>query len=52
MPSIHTAKFLGKPVKPIASDKKLDPAKINAIIQDVFVAPSNDCLKVSKFKLF
>ena len=49
---IHIAKFLGNPVKPIAKDKKVEPAKINAIIQDVLVAPSKDDLNVSKFKLF
>ena len=50
--SIHKARFLGNPVKPIAKDKKVEPAKINAIIQDVFVAPNKDILKVSKVKLF
>ena len=49
---IHIAKFLGKPVKPIAKDKKVEPAKIKAIIQEVFVAPNKEDLKVSKFKLF
>ena len=50
--SIHIAKFLGKPVKPIAKDKNVEPAKINAIIQEVFVAPNKEDLKVSKVKLF
>ena len=50
--SIHIAKFLGRPVNPMARDKKLDPAKINAIMHDVFVAPNSDFLKVSKLKLF
>ena len=49
---IQTAKFLGKPVKPIARDRKVEPAKINAIIQDVLVAPNKEDLKVSKVKLF
>ena len=46
MPSIHIAKFLGKPVKPIAKDKKVEPAKINAIMQEVLVAPSSEDLNV------
>ena len=50
--SIHIAKFLGRPVNPIARDKNVEPAKINAIMQDVFVAPNKDALKVLKFKLF
>ena len=49
---IHIAKFLGKPVKPIASDKKVDPARINAIMQEVFVAPNKESLKVFTFRLF
>ena len=46
------ARFLGRPVNPIASDKNVEPAKIKAIIQDVLVAPNNDCLNVSMVKLF
>ena len=49
---IQTAKFLGKPVKPIAKDRKVEPAKINAIIQEVLVAPNKDVLKVSRVKVF
>ena len=52
MLSIHIAKFLGRPVKPIAKDKKVEPAKINAIIHEVLVAPNKDDLNVSKVKLF
>ena len=52
MLSIHIAKFLGRPVKPIAKDKKVEPAKIKAIIQEVFVAPNKDSLKVFKLRLF
>ena len=47
MLSIHIAKFLGRPVNPIARDKKLDQAKINAIMHEVFVAPNKDNLKES-----
>ena len=43
---IHIAKFLGSPVKPIANDKNVEPANINAIMHDVLVAPNNDSLKV------
>ena len=42
------ARFLGKPVKPIANDKNVDPANIKAIIQEVLVAPSKDDLNVFK----
>ena len=49
---IQIAKFLGNPVKPIANDKKVAPAKINAIIQEVFVAPRREALNVSFVKLF
>ena len=49
---IHTAKFLGKPVKPIARDKKAEPANINEIIHEVIVAPKIDFLKVLQVKLF
>ena len=49
---IQTAKFLGKPVKPIAKDRKVEPAKINAIIQEVLVAPNKDDLKVSRVNVF
>ena len=42
---IHRAKFLGKPVNPIARDKNADPANMKEIIQDVFVAPNNELLK-------
>ena len=52
MLSIQIAKFLGSPVNPIARDKKDEPAKIKAIIHEVFVAPSNDSLKFFKVKLF
>ena len=52
MLSIHIARFLGKPVKPIAKDKKVEPAKINAIMQEVLVAPSREDLNVSNVKLF
>ena len=52
MLSIHNAKFLGSPVNPIARDKKVDPANMNAIMHEVFVAPSNEDLNVSKPKLF
>ena len=47
IPSIQIAKFLGNPVKPIAKDKKVEPAIIKAIIQEVLVAPNNDKLNVS-----
>ncbi len=40
------AKFLGSPVKPIAKDKNVEPANMNAIIHDVLVAPNKDNLKV------
>ena len=43
---IQIAKFLGSPVNPIASDKKVEPARIKAIIHDVLVAPNKDSLKV------
>ena len=49
---IQIARFLGKPVKPIAKAKNEDPAKINAIIHEVFVAPSNDNLKLSYLNFF
>ena len=49
---IQTAKFLGNPVKPMANDKNVEPAKINAIIHEVFVAPNNEDLNVSTVKLF
>ena len=49
---IQIAKFLGSPVNPIASDKKDEPARIKAIIHEVFVAPNRDSLKVLRFKLF
>ena len=52
MPCIHIAKFLGNPVKPIAKDKKVEPAKIKAIMHEVLVAPNKDDLNVSKVKLF
>ena len=52
MLSIHNAKFLGSPVNPIARDKKVDPANMNAIMHEVFVAPNKEDLNVSKFKLF
>ena len=52
MLSIQMAKFLGSPVNPMAKDKKVDPAKINAIMHDVFVAPSSDRLNVSLLRLF
>ena len=52
MLSIQIAKFLGNPVKPIAKDRKVDPAKIKAIMHDVFVAPSSDCINVSLLRLF
>ena len=37
---------------PLPKLRKEDPAKIKAIIQDVFVAPNNDLLKDSFVKLF
>jgi len=46
IPSIQIAKFLGKPVKPIANDKKVEPAIIKAIMQEVLVAPNKDKLNV------
>ena len=49
---IQIAKFLGKPVKPIAKDKNDDPAKIKAIMHDVLVAPNKDNLKVSLVSVF
>ena len=33
-------------------DKKVDPAKIKAIMHEVFVAPNKEDLNVSKVKLF
>ena len=42
MPSIQIAKFLGSPVKPMARERKLEPARINAIMHDVFVAPNKE----------
>ena len=48
IPSIQIARFLGNPVKPIAKDKKVDPAIIKAIIQEVLVAPNKDKLNVLK----
>ena len=36
----------------IARDKKVAPAKIKAIMQEVFVAPNKDALNVSIVKLF
>ena len=52
IPSIHRARFLGNPVKPIAKDKKVAPANIKAIMQEVLVAPKRDSLNVLKDKLF
>ena len=52
MPSIQIAKFLGSPVKPIARERKLEPARTNAIMHDVFVAPNKDSLNVCIVKLF
>ena len=52
MPSIQIAKFLGSPVKPMARERKLEPARINAIMHDVFVAPNKDSLNVCIVKLF
>ena len=49
---MKTAKFLGNPVNAIANVKKDEPAKIKAIMQEVFVAPNNDLLKDSLVKLF
>ena len=49
---IHKAKFLGKPVNPIAKDKKADPANINEIMHEVIVAPKRELLKVFQVKLF
>ena len=49
---IHTAKFLGRPVNPIAKDKNVEPANMNAIIHEVLVAPNKDDLNVSNVKLF
>ena len=48
---IHKAKFLGSPVKPIARDKKAEPANIKEIIHDVIVAPNREFLNVFQFKL-
>jgi hypothetical protein len=36
----------------MAKDKNVDPARIKAIIQEVFVAPNNEDLNVSIVKLF
>ena len=36
----------------MAKDKKAEPAKINAIMHEVFVAPSKDNLKVSLVRVF
>ena len=52
MLSIQIAKFLGSPVKPMARERKLEPANINAIMHDVFVAPNKDSLNVCIVKLF
>ena len=49
--SIQIAKFLGRPVNPIAKDKKAEPANIKAIIQEVLVAPKSDSLKVVLFNV-
>ena len=49
---IHKAKFLGRPVKPIAKDKKADPASINEIMHEVIVAPKRELLKYSKLNCF
>ena len=49
---IQIAKYLGNPLNPMANDKKVAPAKINPIIQEVYVAPRRESLNVSMFKLF
>jgi hypothetical protein len=36
----------------MAKDKNEEPASIKAIMQDVFVAPSKDSLKVSLVRVF
>ena len=45
---IHSAIDLGSPVKPIDNVKKAPPAKMNAIMQEVLVAPKR--LSVNAFK--
>ena len=41
-----------EPIVEEPKDKNEEPANIKAIIQDVFVAPNNDSLKVSLVRVF